>query len=224
MRATRNELRTRLITAATDLVEADGPEALQARAVAAAARTSTQSLYTLFGGTPGLIEALVADGFMRFGRHVAGVPDTTDPVADHFTKGWAYCQWAFAHPQQYRLMFGLTGGALRPHAGLEMAVGGALANFAEGRQALDVLIRSVTRVIEAGRIRPADPVVVAGQFLSATHGMVLLHIAGAFGDGGGGDVLAELAVNLMVGLGGRRSTVQRSLARAMQQIAQAAPA
>lgn len=221
MRPTREQLRASLLDTAAALVEANGPEALQARAVAAAARTSTQSLYTIFGGTPGLIEALVADGFARFGRHVAAVPDTRDPVADHFTKGWAYYEWALAHRQQYRLMFGLTGGALRPHAGLEIAVGGAIANFAEGREALDVLIRSVTRVIEARRIRDADPIVVAGQFLSATHGLVLLQIAGAFGEPAQAQqVIGELAVNLMVGLGGRRASVRRSLETALHQIAE----
>src|SRR4051812_44511926 len=219
-RPTRVTMRSALLTAAAELLERGGPESLQARSVAATAGTSTQSLYTLFGGMPGLIEALVADGFVRLAAHVDDCPLSGDPVADHFSRGWAYCDWAFAHPQHYRLMFGLTGGALRPHAGLELTVGGSVANFPEGRAALDVLLRPVQAVIDAGRIRPADAMAVAGQVLSATHGAVLLQIAGAFGDTADGlRVLAEAGINLFIGLGDTPEAVRRSvdLAIAMRQ-------
>ena len=154
----------------------------------------------------------MADGFVRFARHVAAVPETDDPVADFFTKGWAYCDWALSHPQLYRLMFGLTGGRLRLHAGLEMTVTGTVANFPEGQAAVDVMVRSLDRVKAAGRIRPVDTVIAAGQFLSATHGYVLLEIGGAFGQQGEGlQVIAPLAINLMVGLGDSREAAERSL-------------
>ena len=62
------------------------------------------------------------------------------------------------------------------------------------------------------RVRPVDPVVAAGQFLSATHGYVLLEIAGTFGHQGHGlQILASLARNLMVGLGDSPEAVERSL-------------
>jgi AcrR family transcriptional regulator len=194
------------------LLEESGPEALQARTLTAEIGTSTQAVYTLFGGMPGLFEALVVDGFARFASHVSAVPQTDDPVADFFTQGRAFCDWALAHPQLYRLMFGLTGGRLRRHAGLEMTVTGTLLDFPEGQAAADVMVHSLERVIAAGRIRPVDPIVAAGQFLSATHGYVLLEIAGAFGrEGRGGEVIGPLAVNLMVGLGDSRDAAERSL-------------
>jgi AcrR family transcriptional regulator len=222
---TRTRQRARLLEVATDLLEDNGPEALQARTVTAEVGVSTQAIYTLFGGMPGLFEAVVADGFVRFGRYVAAVAETDDPVADHFAKGRAYCDWALEHPQLYRLMFGLTGGGLRLHPGLELTVGDTLASFPEGRAALDVLMRSVDRVVRSGRIRPADPVVVAGQFLSATHGFVLLAIAGMVGPGQDATaVLAALAVNLMVGLGDDRAAVERSMLAAARSTAPVRPA
>jgi AcrR family transcriptional regulator len=202
--------RARLLEVALRMLEEAGPEALQARRVTAAVGASTQAVYTLFGGMPGLFEALVADGFVRFARHVESVPQTDDPVADFFAQGAAYCAWALAHPQLYRLMFGLTGGRLRLHTGLEMTVSGH-ANSPEGQAAADVMIRSLNRVKEAGRIRPVDTVIAAGQFLSATHGWVLLEIGGSFGrEGEGMEVVGPLAVNLMVGLGDRRASAERS--------------
>jgi AcrR family transcriptional regulator len=215
-RPARGDVRAALLAAAGELLERSGPESLQARSVAATAGTSTQSLYTQFGGMPGLIEAVVADGFRRLAIYVEATPLTADPVADHFSRGWAYCEWALAHPQRYRLMFGLTGGALRPHAGVELTVGGSVTNFPEGRAALDILLRSVQRVIDEGRVRPAETLTVAGQFLSATHGAVLLQIAGAFGDTDAGLlVLAEAGVNLFIGLGDKPAAVRRSLDRAV---------
>jgi hypothetical protein len=161
---------------------------------------------------PGLFEALVAEGLLRLAAHVESVPETDDPVADHFCKGWALVDWSREHPQLYRLMLGLTGGGLRLHPGLEMTMSGTLANFSEGRAAAQVLIRSVERMRDAGRIRPLDPVIVAGQFLVATHGYVLLDIAGAFDEPNTGlTVMGQLAINLMIGLGDTADAAEQSL-------------
>jgi AcrR family transcriptional regulator len=215
--STRADQRARLLEVALRSLEDAGPEALQARTLTAEVGASTQAVYTLFGGMPGLFEAIVADGFGRFARHISAVPQTDDPVADFFAEGWAFCDWALSHPQLYRLMFGLTGGRLRLHAGLEMTVAGTLANFPEGQAALGVMVRSLDRVKEAGRIRDVDTLIAAGQFLSATHGYVLLEIAGAFGEEGEGrQVIGPLAINLMVGLGDAREAAERSLAAAFE--------
>lgn len=205
--------RVALLNAARRAVEESGPEVLRARAVTAEVGASTQALYTLFGGMPGLFEAIVADGFGEFARYVSAVPEGDDAVADFFAKGWAYSEWALSHPQLYRLMFGLTGGELRRHAGLEVVVTGAAANSPQAQAAVDVLVRSMTRVVDSGRIDPVDPVLAAGQFLSATHGYLLLNIAGVV-DAAGEDIgiVRGLAVNLMVGLGDERAAATRSLA------------
>jgi AcrR family transcriptional regulator len=204
--------REALLNAARRAVEESGPEVLRARTVTAEIGASTQALYTLFGGMPGLFEAIVADGFAHFARYVSEVPEGEDAVADFFAKGWAYSEWALAHPQLYRLMFGLTGGELRRHAGLEVVVAGTAANSPQGQAAVDVLVRSMTRVVDSGRIDPVDPVLAAGQFLSATHGYLLLEIAGvvsaAVEDIG---IVRALAVNLMVGLGDDRAAATQSL-------------
>lgn len=211
--ATKPSQRAQLLDVARRTVEESGPEVLRARALTAAVGTSTQAIYTHFGGMPGLLDAVVADGFARFARfarHVAKVPEGDDAVADFIAKGRSYGEWALTHPQLYRLMFGLTGGELRRHAGLEVSAAGT-ANSPEAQSAVDVLVRSMTRVVDSGRIDPVDPVAAAGQFLSATHGYVLLEIAGAFGPGDGLDVVRPLVINLMVGLGDSRAAATESL-------------
>jgi AcrR family transcriptional regulator len=216
--APRAEQRERMLAAARRLLEDEGPEALQARRLAAELGTSTQAVYTLFGGMPGLFEAIVAEGFLALADHVKAVPLTDDPVADFFAEGAAYAQWALGHPQLYRLMFGLGRASLRPHFGLEISADGGrrLATFPEGQVAAEVMVHALDRVKAAGRIGDVDTVIAAGQFLSATHGYVLLEIGGAFGDEDqSAQVLAPLGVNLMVGLGDERRAAERSLAAAL---------
>ena len=208
----REQQRARLIEAGVRRLEASGPETLQARSLTAEVGASTQALYTLFGGMPGLFEAIVADGFTRFAAHVETVPETDDPVADFFAQGWAFGEWALANPQLYRLMFGVTGGGLRRHAGLEVSLAGAAGSTPEARGAMGIMVRSMGRVLDSGRIRPVDPVLASGQFLSGTHGYLLLAIAGVFAaDGDNLEVAREVGVNLMVGLGDSPEAARRSM-------------
>jgi AcrR family transcriptional regulator len=207
----REEQRAILLAAALRLLEGSGPEALRARSLAGEVGTSTQALYTIFGGMPGLFEAVVADGFRRFAAHIRSVPLSDDPVADFFAQGWAYGEWALGHPQLYRLMYGHTGGDLRRHAGLEMSVAGAVAGTREAQTAIDVMVSSMERIVDSGRIRPVDPVLSSGQFLSATHGYVLLTIAGVFRSDDGLDVARSMGVNLMIGLGDDREAAGHSM-------------
>src|SRR6476646_9451625 len=148
--------RERLLEVALRRLEESGPEVLRARELTAEIGASTQALYTVFGGMPGLFEAIVADGFTRFAAHVEAVPETDDPVADFFAQGWAFGEWALTHPQLYRLMFGVTGGGLRQHAGLELSVTGAANSSHEARSAMNVMVRSMERVVASGRIQPVD--------------------------------------------------------------------
>jgi AcrR family transcriptional regulator len=225
VKPSREERRAQLIEVAVRRLEESGPERLQARSLTAEAGTSTQALYTLFGGMPGLFAAIVADGFERFAAHTEAVPETDDPVADFFARGWAFGQWALTNPQLYRLMFGVTGGGLRRHAGLELTVAGAATSTPEARGAMEVMVRSMERVVASGRVRPVDPVLASGQFLSATHGYLLLSIAGVFTPSGDGlDVAREMGVNLMVGLGDEAEDAARSMGAATAWIAEAAEA
>jgi hypothetical protein len=88
-------------------------------------------------------------------------------------------------------------------------------DLAEGVDALSVLVAAVERVIEAGRIRPQEPTPAATQILSATDGFVLLAMSGFIDSQGLQDVMAPMAVNLMVGLGDTRRRAERSLAAAI---------
>lgn len=203
--------RDQLLEAAFRALEAEGPQALQARRLTGEIGTSTMAVYTHFGGMPGLVEALVREGLARFAAHVRErAPETDDPMADLIAGGLAYGEFALTNPQLYRLMFGLAGG---PHV-RSLPDAERTFEMAEGGEALSVLLGSVERVLESGLFPPQDARAAATQILSVTHGFLLLQIGG-FVEEELRDVMPALAVNLMVGLGADREATERSLARAV---------
>jgi AcrR family transcriptional regulator len=203
--------RDRLVAAALTVLERDGLAAIQARTLATEIGASTMAVYSHFGGMPTLIEAVVREGFARFAEHTRAVPQTDDPMTDLVAGGLAYADFAMRNPQLYRVLFGLTELDGAPHRS-----GAAVWDLAEGIDALSVLVSAVQRVITAGRIRPQEPTPVAAQLLSATHGFVLLTITNVIDPQGLQDVMAPLAINLIVGLGDRRARAERSVARAIE--------
>ena len=198
--------RQQLLDAAVRLLEAEGPEALQARRLAGEIGASTMAVYTHFGGMPGLLDAVTRNGLARFAEHVREVPETDDPVADLLAGGLAYSSFALANPQLYRLVFGLA----------SVDAGGPWAT-PEGRDAFSVLLGHVDRVIEAGRFDDGDALAAATKVLATTHGFLLLVLGGFIADSGQdvGALIGPLTVDLMVGLGDSREAAQASLAQAL---------
>lgn len=210
--------RERLLHAAIRTLEQSGPEALQARKLAAEIGTSTMAVYTHFGGMRELFEAMVAEGFTRFGQCLAEVPRTDDPMADFIRQGLAYRDYALHNSQLYRLMFGLTGTGRLSGVVPDMTVAGTPARAGEDPTAFDHLVTALERLQEAGLITPVDTIAAAGQMWSLIHGFVLLEIAGYFGreDHGIQQVLGPLTLNVLVGLGADRAAVERSALAAFE--------
>lgn len=214
---TSDSPRERLLEAAMRTLEQNGPEALQARKLAAEIGASTMAVYTYFGGMPGLFEALVTEGFVRFGHRLAEVPETDDPVTDLAALGLAYREYALQHPQRYRLMFGLAAPGLPRKESRDLTEEGSPTLLPEGAATFEVLVRMVQRVIDSGRVDDGEAVTLAGQAWSATHGFVLLEMTGVFGheDHGLTQILGPMMVNLLVGLGADRDSVQASILAAL---------
>ncbi len=206
-------MRNDLIEAGIRLLEEVGPEALQARRVAAEVGASTMTVYTHFEGMPGLLSAIVGEAFIRFGAALGSVAPTDDPVADFLVMGVAYRRYALDNPQRYRLMFGLT--ALRTGSVLDVT-----AEPEEGEPAIvayDQLVTAVQRMIHAGRIR-ADPArQVAARIWGLIHGVVLLELTGNLGTHGQAvtAVLEPATHDLLVGMGTRREELELSAERAL---------
>jgi AcrR family transcriptional regulator len=163
-------LRVRLLEQAVRTLSEDGLEGLRLRRLAADVGTSTTAVYSLFGGKPGLLEALYDEAFARFGRRLAEVEFTGDPSADLQALGLAYRDSALAEPHFYQVMFGPVGGAMTG----AMTPGPESVRRAEGT--FLPLVDAVRRAIKAGRMRDADPTVIATTMWACVHGLVSLEL------------------------------------------------
>lgn len=198
-----NQPRRRLLDAAIELLAGDGPDALQARKVTAAAGTSTMGVYTHFGGMRELVLAMAGEGFRLLDAELAGVAHTDDAVLDLAELALAYRSRALQNPQLYRVMFGLTAPGGHRLSGTDLTTEGTPTDLPTGRSAFAHLVEGTRRAMEAGRLRADEPVPVAGQLWSALHGYVTLELSGYFGepDSGLGPVLLPLLRSLVLGLG-----------------------
>jgi len=102
----REDLRTRLLAAAEQLVRQHGPDGLSLRELARTCRTSTMAIYTLYGGKPGLMQALYALGFARLHAYALTAEAPDAPLRWMVRQMLAYRRFALDHTGLYRLMFG----------------------------------------------------------------------------------------------------------------------
>jgi AcrR family transcriptional regulator len=164
----REALRRVVLDAAIRLLVEGGLNALSMRRVAAEVGASTTVLYTLFGGKPGLIEALWIEGFDRLWQAEEEAEPADDPLRRLATLGRAYRTHALANPDYYRVMFG---GAIPGFKPSEQAL-------ALSRRTRAVLVDAVRACIDAGVMQPNDPERVATILWATVHGVVSLEIAG----------------------------------------------
>lgn len=204
--------RDRLVESALHLLETHGLEALNARRLAAEIGASTMVVYSNFGGMAGLYEALARESFARLTRYLRESPRGEDPVADLLVQAMIYRRFALADPNRYHLMFGVSAPGTGPLIGREPSVDGGLTALAEVNAAFSEVVETVRRCMSTDRLRPDDPVSATGQMWSLLHGYMMLELVGVFGDGARGmlRVFAPAAINLLVGLGGRRDAVEHS--------------
>jgi AcrR family transcriptional regulator len=165
--AGRQAVRRLVLDAASRLLEAEGPDALTMRRIAAAAGCSTSVLYTMFGGKSGVAEGLWLEGFERL-RQALEQARGDDPLGRLAAMGRAYRRNALANRAYYAVMF------QRPIPGFQPS---ALA-YGESLRPLQLLVDAVADCIHAGVFRAADPTHIAGVLWAAAHGAVSLELAG----------------------------------------------
>ncbi|GAA1707594.1 TetR/AcrR family transcriptional regulator [Nonomuraea bangladeshensis] len=172
-RAGHDELRSRLLDVAVNLLETDGPESLTMRRIAAEAGCTTTVIYTMFGNREGLAEALYLEGFERFRRFLESVPQRRDPLEHLNALGPAYREACLAEPGYYSLMFERAIPGFEPSERARTLA----------RAALNILDRVIADCISAGYLAPTQPRKVADALWAAAQGAISLERAGHLRDG-----------------------------------------
>ncbi|MGE5287898.1 MAG: TetR/AcrR family transcriptional regulator [Micromonosporaceae bacterium] len=193
-----------LIETAARLLAEEGPGALSTRRLAAEAGTSTMAVYTYFGGMDDLVRAMVREGFTMLNDRMSAVAETEDPASDVAALGLAYRRNAIEHRHLYSVMFG----------------GSNLAGFRltdedrqHGRYTLEILVKTVTRCMAAGRFAAGDAELVAHQMWIAVHGLVTLELGGYLPEPYDADTCFDALVRgLLIGAGDEITAATRAVA------------
>jgi AcrR family transcriptional regulator len=169
MRAARTEVRVALLDAAGDLLSAEGPGALTTRRLAEAAGTTTQSIYTLFGGKEGIVRAMFREGYARLETRLRRAKDTDDPLHDLLQQGRIYRAAALASPHYYDVMFARPVPEFTPDDD----------DLAHALVPITHLQRGVQRCIDAGLlVDGVDAARLTTWLWVAAHGAVSLELGG----------------------------------------------
>lgn len=157
----RDNTRTRVMTAVMHLLTTGGRDAVTTRAVAAAANVQPPTLYRLFGDKDGLLRAVAEHGFETYLQKKTVGKSGTGSVDDLRT-GWdLHIAFGLSNPTLYALMYGDP----RP---------GAKSSAAEAAHRL--LQEHIHRVAVEGRLRVSEER-AANLFHAAACGTVLTLLA-----------------------------------------------
>jgi AcrR family transcriptional regulator len=157
-----------LLASAAEILEAEGPEALSVRRIAAAAGVAPMGVYNHFDSKNGIIEALFMQGFDRLREALTTIADIEDPYEALREAGRRYRALAQAHPMVYQLMF------LRTLPGYEPSE----AALVVAASAFDSLMAAVQRAMTAGVIAEGPLTETAQLIWSSIHGWVSLELLG----------------------------------------------
>jgi AcrR family transcriptional regulator len=164
------DFRDRLCEAAGRIFAEKGLAGFTMRELAAALGVSPMTPYRYFKDKEEILAAVRAKAFDDFSAAMEtafnAVPPG-DPIAQAGGAGGAYVDFAFAHPESYRLMFEISQSEDGTHADLERATERARAS----------MTRHVDVLVESGLLH-GDPVLIGHVFWAALHGAVMLKLAG----------------------------------------------
>ena len=149
MAATRTKLPDACVAEALAIINEAGLEGLSLREVARRLGVSHQAPYKHYPSRDHLLAEVVGRAFASFAEALDARPRTGDPMADLRSMGRAYLSYAFAHPLQYRLMFGTP----LPDADRHPAMlAQARHPFALLQEALRMVVRASGGTVVAARI------------------------------------------------------------------------
>jgi AcrR family transcriptional regulator len=163
------EFRERLIDAAERLFAQKGLEAVTLRQLAAEVGVSPMTPYRYFADKTAILAAVRARAFNRHAEAMesAWAAHREEPIAASNAVGQAYVDFAFTHPEAYKLMFDIS----QPDE----------ADYPELVAAGDRSRRTMTQHLEglaAAGIFQGDPGLVGHMYWAALHGAIMLAFSG----------------------------------------------
>ena len=162
-------LRDRIASAALDILEREGPQAVSMRRVAERVGVTPMAIYHHYANREALLQALVYREMDRLRTLAANIPPGARP-ADLAHAADAFLDYAFAHPHMFDYIY--TAPRPRPVRYPD--------DFKAGKSGLTPLAEDVAASMAAGEFEQDDSWEVALQIWAHGHGLVSLYRAGWF--------------------------------------------
>lgn len=166
----RQELRARILQAATELLVAEGLDKFSMRKLADRIGYTATALYFHFADKESLLGEVLDQRFIEFRQAFDRMGRQKDPLRRLAQMGMAFVEFGLAQPAYYRLMF-LTSWPAVPK--------GKLVEKGNPSQDCYAYLRStVEEARQAGLFRPEyrDAEQLAQIFFAGVHGIVSLHL------------------------------------------------
>ena len=101
-----SDIKNTILEVAAEELMASGGKGVALRPVAQRSGTTTQAIYTQFGGKKGLVEALFNEGWSRLTKRLTSLEVQTNPLEYLMEIGLCYFRFAHENPNFYQLMVG----------------------------------------------------------------------------------------------------------------------
>jgi AcrR family transcriptional regulator len=162
-------LREELVTAAVEIVQKSGPDALTLRRVATRLGVSQMAPYRHFDTKGALLAAVAVDGFQKLQSEMvrAARRSGAGRVARYQAVAIAYVRFALSHPAHFKVMYGR-----RP----EEFRSGPVAEVAQA--VFDYFRGTIVACIEGGESNAKSATVVAVDAWAYVHGLLVLYFGG----------------------------------------------
>jgi AcrR family transcriptional regulator len=163
------DLQRALVDAAVRMIQEEGAAALTLRAVGARLGVSRTALYRHFEDKTALLARVAFEGFRLFeAALLAALAEAAGHGRDPLeTMSSAYVGFALENPAHYETMFGVELDDWGRYPDLER----------QGNATFELLVNTIVREQQGGRIAAGDPVALAAVVWSLNHGIAKLAIA-----------------------------------------------
>jgi AcrR family transcriptional regulator len=170
--STKTNTAARILVAARELLDRDGPEAVAMRPVAEKVGITPMAIYRHYADRVSLLNAVADEGFGELAGRVqalrlkGSVEERLMQIAEVFVDS------ALGFPNLYHLMF------LAPREGARQYP----RDFVAGRSpTFNPTVRVLEEAMRRGELRTDDPVEIAFEMSAISHGLIVLYLGGRVG-------------------------------------------
>jgi AcrR family transcriptional regulator len=202
----KEQVRTRIVEAARDLLSEHGLAGLSMRAIAERIEYSPATIYLYFRDKDALVREVVRAGFVRMREYVeaevGALPETARALDQYGAMGRAYVRFGLENTAYFRVMFELPGVAAMDCPEAVEGSGGERGELIEP-DAFERAVDLLRRAREEGDIATPDARRAALIGWALVHGLTSLYLAGGLAQEiGGHEAFMELVEEAMVAIHG----------------------